>query len=161
MEWKYPMQINFHKKWTSVSWSQRKPGNVFHRDAKNICFKISKSDFKNQILGAKISKMLIFHYISYKFDKISHLKNQIWHWKISILPDLTSQNQHFSEKSADLAPLGIPLVGVIYSSQNSKKFTLKKTVGIVFRIHSWLLLKNFFVENGFLEPYILSLQNHQ
>ena len=49
--------------------------------------------------------MLIFHYISYKFDKISHLKNQIWHWKISILPDLTSQNQHFSEKSADLAPL--------------------------------------------------------
>ena len=47
--------------------------------------------------------MLIFHYISYKFDKISHLKNQIWHWKISILPD--SQNQHFSEKSADLAPL--------------------------------------------------------
>jgi hypothetical protein len=45
-------------------------------------FKISKSDFKNQILGVKISKMLIFHYISYKFDKISHLKNQSWYWKI-------------------------------------------------------------------------------
>ena len=37
------------------------------KDAKNVC---SKSDFKNQ-------KMLTFHYISYKFDKISHLKNQI------------------------------------------------------------------------------------
>ena len=35
---------------------------------------LQKSDFR--------SKMLIFHYISYKFDKISHLKNQIWHWKI-------------------------------------------------------------------------------
>jgi hypothetical protein len=37
------------------------------------CFKIRKPDFKNQILGAKISKMLIFHYISYKFDKNSFL----------------------------------------------------------------------------------------
>jgi hypothetical protein len=28
-------------------------------------FPKSKTDFKNQILGAKISKMLIFNYISY------------------------------------------------------------------------------------------------
>jgi hypothetical protein len=72
----------------------------------NILFKIRKSDFKNQILGgATISKMLIFYYISpiffesYKFDKISHLKNQIFDTKKSgFFPDLTSQNQHFSEK---------------------------------------------------------------
>jgi hypothetical protein len=49
-------------------------------------FKIRKSDFKNQILEeAKISKMLIFHYIPYKFDKNLHLKNQISHLRISRL----------------------------------------------------------------------------
>jgi hypothetical protein len=54
-------------------------GNTFlPRDAKNILFKIKNSDFKNQLLEAKIGKMLlIFHYISYKFDKILYLKNQI------------------------------------------------------------------------------------
>jgi ubiquitin C-terminal hydrolase len=53
----------------------------------------------NQILrGAKISKLLIFHYISYKFDKISHLKNQIF-------PILASQNRHFSE---NISRLGVP-----------------------------------------------------
>ena len=42
---------------------------------------VSKSANLTSNLRSKISKMLIFHYISYKFDKISHLKNQIWHWK--------------------------------------------------------------------------------
>ena len=55
--------------------------------------------------------MPIFHYISYQFDKILQLKNQF-------LSDLTSQNHHFSEKSADLTPL----IDVYFNVRLQKKY---------------------------------------
>jgi hypothetical protein len=45
-----------------------------HSDAKK---NFSKSEnLTSKILGAKMSRMVIFHYISYRFDKILHPKNQ-------------------------------------------------------------------------------------
>jgi hypothetical protein len=58
----------------------------FGREAKNILFKIKKKFQNKQIWLQKWdfrrSKMLIFHYISYKFDKISYLKNESRYRKI-------------------------------------------------------------------------------
>jgi hypothetical protein len=84
---------------------------------------LQKSDFRSKML-------LIFHYISYKFDKISHLKNQIWHWTISIFPDLTSQNQQTWH----------PWLSTILKCPHWIPFISKKTFSVGFDSH---LTQNF------------------
>jgi hypothetical protein len=112
------------------SWANLKPGmpRIF---VQNQQIWLQKSDFRT-----KMSKMLIFHYISYNFDKILHLKNQIWHWKIrfcqiwhlKVSTFLKNQQtwhpclKHFQDSNGPKSPMSAYF---LYVNEHSPRFVAK------------------------------------